>query len=81
MENYQVLIDRELIQQCIDGNRKFQEMLYNRFASKMFGICLGYISDRDSAKDVLQEAFIKVFSNLKSYKNNSGAFRKFMNKF
>ena len=59
-----VLTEVELIQQCIAGNRQCQEMLYKNHASKMFGICLGYISDREAAKDVLQEGFIKVFSSL-----------------
>lgn len=36
----------------------------------MFGVCLGYASCRDQAKDVLQDGFIKVFYSLKSYNNN-----------
>ncbi len=68
METNQVLTDAELLQLCISGERKYQEMLYNKYASKMFAICLGYINDRDAAKDVLQEGFIKVFSSLKQFK-------------
>ena len=34
----------------------------------MFTVCLGYASDRDMAEDMLQEGFIRVFNNLKSFK-------------
>ncbi|MEW6468338.1 MAG: RNA polymerase sigma factor [Bacteroidota bacterium] len=62
------MTDEELVSKCITGDRKYQEMLYKKYASKMFGVCLGYISDRDAAKDILQEGFIKVFTSLKNYK-------------
>lgn len=66
--DYQQPTDEQLVQQCVAGNRKCQELLYKKYASKMFGLCLGYINDRDAAKDVLQEGFIKVFSSLRSFK-------------
>ncbi len=33
----------------------------------MYGICLGYAKDRDSAQDMLQEGFIKVFKRIESF--------------
>lgn len=36
----------------------------------MFGICLGYANDRDQAKDILQDGFIKIFASIKNYNNN-----------
>lgn len=35
----------------------------------MFRICLSYAADYDSANDLLQEGFLKVFKNLHKYKN------------
>ena len=54
----------ELIHSCIKGKRKAQEQLYDLYSPKMYGICLRYVSNSDDAKDVLQEAMIKVFANL-----------------
>ncbi len=68
MTSNRALTEEELIKQCIAGNRQCQEMLYKNHASKMFGICLGYISDREGAKDILQEGFIKVFTSLHQFK-------------
>ncbi|MBN1132173.1 MAG: RNA polymerase sigma factor, partial [Bacteroidales bacterium] len=63
--------DDELIQGCRENNRKSQEMLYRRYARAMFNVCLVYEHDRDKAKDILQDAFIKIFRNLDRYDGKS----------
>ncbi len=59
--------DQELVKGCIDGDRNSQELLYKRFSKKMFGVCLGYAKSHESAKDFLQESFIKIFNNIHKY--------------
>ena len=46
------------------------EQLYNRFAPKMRGLCFRYVRSVFEVDDVLQEAFIKVFTKLSSFKGN-----------
>ena len=53
-----------LIQGCIDGNQRAQRQLYDSFSPKFFAVCMRYMKNNDEAEDVLQEALIKVFSNL-----------------
>jgi RNA polymerase sigma factor (sigma-70 family) len=65
------LSDDDLIRGCRKNNRKSQEMLYRRYAKSMFNLCLIYESDRDNAKDILQEAFIKIFRNIDSFDRKS----------
>ena len=60
--------DEALIDDCIAGNAKAQKSLFDRFAPKMMGVVLRYINDRERANDVLQDAFIKVFQNLTTFK-------------
>lgn len=43
------------------------------FYGKMMSICLRYTNDKDDAKDVLQEGFIKAFGQLEKY-NFNGSF-------
>ncbi|MDD2634074.1 MAG: sigma-70 family RNA polymerase sigma factor [Bacteroidales bacterium] len=43
-------------------------MLYRNYADKMYNICLMYADSEDSANDILQDGFIKVFRNLKKFK-------------
>lgn len=61
-------LDLQLIQQCIDGDRASQKVLYDRLAPRMFPICIRYIGDRTQAEDVLQDGFITLFTKLKDYK-------------
>ncbi len=45
-----------------------QQMLYEKFAGKMYAVCLRYTKDEDEAQDVLQDGFIKVFKNLEKFR-------------
>lgn len=65
--------EKELIERCKANDRKYQEMLYRKFADKMYNVCLIYASDTDVASDILQDGFIKVFRNLKRF-NFEGSF-------
>ncbi len=58
----------DLIKGCLEGNRRDQELLYRRYAGKLYAVCLQYSGNDDEAKDILQEGFIKIFENLHSYK-------------
>lgn len=45
----------------------------------MMGVCLRYVNDRETARDLLQEGFIKVFTSIDSYSGN-GSFEGWMRK-
>ncbi|MBA4409542.1 MAG: RNA polymerase subunit sigma-70 [Odoribacter sp.] len=45
-------------------------MLYHQFAPKMFGVCLRYAKDATEAEDNMQDGFIKVFTNLKTFRHD-----------
>lgn len=64
---------RDLIEGCKRGDRKAQQRVFERYYRLMFGACLRYISDQDSVQDVLQEGFLKVFSNIDGY-TSKGSF-------
>jgi RNA polymerase sigma-70 factor (ECF subfamily) len=62
------LLESELIQRCIHQDTLAQNELYRRFAGKMMAVCMRYARNRVDAQDILQDAFVKVFLNLKSFK-------------
>ena len=64
------MTDEELIEGCLEGNRVAQKTLYDRYSSKMMGVCMRYANNYDDACDVLQEGFIKIFEKLGSYKKH-----------
>lgn len=62
-----------LVKECLKGNRKAQKEIYQLYYGKMMGVCYRYTHNKDNAKDLLQDGFIKVFSNLSNY-TFSGSF-------
>lgn len=66
----QIISESDLIEGCRRGDRKMQHELYNRFAPKMYGVCLRYASNAEEAEDILQEGFIKIFNKIGSYRGD-----------
>lgn len=60
--------EEEIVKGCQKGDRRYQEILYRKYAPKMYGICMSYAGERPLAQDMLQEAFVKVFRSIKKYK-------------
>jgi len=65
--------ETDIIKGCLKNDRLSQKMLYEKYYGKMMGVCMRYATDRDQAKDILQEAFLKVFANISSF-NGKGSF-------
>jgi len=60
--------EADLIQGCLKGDSKIQKELYNRFAPKMYAVCLRYANNAENAQDLLQEGFVKIFRNLNRFR-------------
>ncbi|MDN5203010.1 RNA polymerase sigma factor [Fulvivirgaceae bacterium BMA10] len=54
-----------LVKKCIKKDRKALSFFYDTYKRKLMGICLRYASNHFDADDIFQEAFIKIFENLK----------------
>lgn len=57
----------QIIAGCKEQKREAQKMLYEKYSRTMYGICLRYSSDQESAQDLLQDGFIKVFAHISSF--------------
>ncbi|MBK8499013.1 MAG: sigma-70 family RNA polymerase sigma factor [Flavobacteriales bacterium] len=62
------MTERELVKGCLDGERRCQEMLYDRYARRMYAVCLRYARHEMEAEDIMQDAFIRVFERLKDFR-------------
>ncbi|NMM49204.1 RNA polymerase sigma factor [Marinigracilibium pacificum] len=60
-----------LIEACKKQDPRAQEQLYTKFAPGMYAVCLRYSKSTLEAEDILQEAFIKVFRKISTYKGDS----------
>jgi RNA polymerase sigma factor (sigma-70 family) len=54
---------------CLKNNAVAQEALYARYSPRMLGVCYRFAKNREDAEDMLQEGFIKVFTQLHQYRS------------
>lgn len=57
----------EIIKGCCNRQRKSQKKLYEMFYAYGMSITLRYAESRDEAAEILNDAFMKVFTNIKEY--------------
>jgi RNA polymerase sigma-70 factor (ECF subfamily) len=60
--------DEELIHGCLRRDRTAQQLLYDRYSSKMYALCYRYVRDAMDAEDILVTAFTKIFERIDQYK-------------
>lgn len=63
----------QLVAKASKGDRKAQKAIYDSLSGKMYAVCLRYMADRESALDVLQDAFVSLFTKLDSF-SGEGSF-------
>lgn len=69
----------EIIEGCVNGDSKSQQAVYQKFYGRMLGACMRYAKDREEARDILQDGFLKVFTNIRSY-TGTGSFEGWIRK-
>ncbi|UXP31382.1 sigma-70 family RNA polymerase sigma factor [Reichenbachiella agarivorans] len=57
----------ELIKGCKAFDAAAQKILYEKYASKFYGICFRYLSDEAEAEDAVTEGFLKIFSKINTF--------------
>lgn len=65
--------DIELINGCIENDRRAQELLYRQFYGQMMAICLRYTRQEEDAIEVLHNGFMKVYRNMHTYDANKAS--------
>lgn len=64
-------LDRRLVVQAQAGNKKAFELLVVKYQRKLLRLVNRFVHDASEAEDVTQEAFIKAYRALKSFRNES----------
>jgi RNA polymerase sigma-70 factor (ECF subfamily) len=62
-----------LVAQCRAGDELAWEALVRRVQGRVFGLCFHYMRDREEAREMAQEAFIRIYRGLHSF-DGSGSF-------
>ena len=63
--------DNDYIDLIIKGNNECYKHLVNRYAKMSFAVAYRIVKDSDDSQDIVQEAFIAAYENLKEFKGES----------
>jgi len=67
-ENIYRNIHQDIIERCKSGEQKAQFQLYKLYYKAMYNTCLRIVNDSQEVEDIMQEAFLKAFEKMKTYK-------------
>lgn len=60
--------DEDIIREIVEnGNHELFGILYDRYSDRVFGKCLSFVRNREIAKDLLHDIFLKCFLNLSNF--------------
>lgn len=63
--------DLTLVQRVRTGDQRAFRLLVERYQRKVYGVALGMLKDKEEARDVSQEAFVKVYKYLDHFKGDA----------
>jgi RNA polymerase sigma factor (sigma-70 family) len=63
------MTEEALLKGCLQNKAAAQKELYEKYSPKMMSVCYRYGHNREDAEDMLQEGFIKVFTQIHSFEN------------
>ncbi|CAG5012771.1 hypothetical protein DYBT9275_05244 [Dyadobacter sp. CECT 9275] len=67
MPEYNSAVLQELLDGCLKRNRRSQELLYKQFYGYAMSICMRYCKNKEEAKEILNDGFLKVFTKIESF--------------
>lgn len=73
------MTEEVILEGCLRNDSNAQRELYNQYSPKMLAVCYRYAHNREDAEDMLQEGFIKVFLQLRTFENR-GSFEGWIRK-
>jgi RNA polymerase sigma-70 factor (ECF subfamily) len=63
--------DQKLIQHAKDGDRDVFRIVMQRYMKHAYNLAYRFVGDHDSAEDVTQEAFVKVYAALANFRGEA----------
>lgn len=61
------LIEKEIVNLLESGDKKAISLLYENYSDSLYGVIKKVITDDETAQDVLQECFVKIWRYAKKY--------------
>lgn len=65
--------DRQLVDRCLSGDSAAWEEIVRQNSRRIYNLCFRFTGRPEDAEDLAQEAFIRVYRNLGSYRSDQGS--------
>jgi len=69
--------ERQLIEMCIRGDPRARKIMYEQYAPLMMSVCRRYVNNRETARDLLHDGFVKLFTKIHTF-SGAGSFSGWM---
>lgn len=63
------MTEEAILQGCLKNQAVAQQELYSRYSPKMLSVCYRFARNREDAEDMLQEGFIRVFTQIHQFQS------------
>lgn len=63
--------DADLVQRCLQGDNAGFDLLVKRYQRQVYSLCYRMLGDADEAADAAQESFVKAYSALQGFRQDS----------
>lgn len=70
--------DDNLMARCKNGDMSAFDLIVQRHKVPLFNFIYRFLYNRDSAEDLAQEVFIRIYKNIKNYRSDMAGFRTWM---
>lgn len=67
-----IIDTKELVHRIQNGDKEAFSNLYDNYSKALYGVVCKIVKDDDVAKDILQDSFVKIWFNFKSYNGAKG---------
>ena len=64
-------VDHELVKKVLEGDGTAYRGLVERYQGRIYSVCYGMVRNREDARDLAQEAFVKAYKNLHRFRLQS----------
>lgn len=65
------LSDDHLVKSCLQGCQEHCKLLYERYKRLVFSLTYSYYKDKELARDLRQETFLKAFKGLRKFRGDA----------
>jgi len=66
-------MDSVLVKKAIAGDSEALSTLIDKYKDNAYNLAISIVKDKESAKDITQDSFLKVLENINRFKNNQSS--------